>query len=173
MTVFTRILGASSRARHWVMIMRPALDAQVLTPLRRPLIPVDAPMFTMTPPSSWVSICLAACWEHKNAPLRFTSTTRSQSCFGHVQRGLVNDACGVVDQDIETAERPTAWWTSAAAPSAVPMSALTSKASGSASRHRLSAAAARLSSLRSSASPHSQSGPAAAQWPGRFHWCCR
>jgi hypothetical protein len=34
--VFTRIFGANSSAKHCVIIMSPALDAQVLTPLRRP-----------------------------------------------------------------------------------------------------------------------------------------
>jgi hypothetical protein len=35
--------GPSSRARHCVII-RAAFDAQVLTPLRRPRMPVEAPM---------------------------------------------------------------------------------------------------------------------------------
>jgi hypothetical protein len=41
--VLTRTFGPSSSARHCVITMRPALDAHVFTPLRRPLMPVEAP----------------------------------------------------------------------------------------------------------------------------------
>ena len=57
------------------------------------------------PASTCATMRRAAAWPTRNAPLRFTRSTRSKSASASVEEiGAVNDA-GIVDQDVEAAER--------------------------------------------------------------------
>ena len=97
--------GASSTPAVRVSMRIPPLDRQYAVLPGIGQSSWTEVMLMMRPPSPWAIICLAAIWVPKKALLRLMSRTLLVLLLGRVEhRGAGLDA-GVVDHDVEPAER--------------------------------------------------------------------
>ena len=118
----------------------------------------------MSPPSSWSISTRAAAFETRNEPLAITSCCRSQSAAGGLEQRLGQRQAGVVDDQVEAAERQHAASTIACTAS----SSVTSAATPTATSGPPISAAAACALARSRSAMTTQAPSAASRFGDRL-----